>query len=84
MPMQLQRGVFSHVTKEQVLHYSSRRIGILDRLVTTRDLLNLAVIEERLSLEQANLLIAELGEKHRYHCNKLSSHDSLPAVLIPV
>lgn len=63
---------------------AAERIGILDRLVTTRDLLNLAVIEERLSLEQANLLIAELGKKHRYHCRKLSSNDSLPAVLIPV
>lgn len=63
---------------------AAEKIGILDRLVTTRDLLNLAVTEERLSLEQANLLIAELGKKHRYHCRKLSSHDSLPAVLIPV
>jgi len=34
---------------------AAEKIGFLDRLVTTRDLLNLAVIEKRLSLEQANL-----------------------------
>jgi predicted nucleic acid-binding protein len=52
--------------------------GLSDRLVTTRDLINLAVQDGRLTLGAANRLLGDLRTRFRYSSDDLQSGEDLP------
>lgn len=54
------------------------KLGLEDRIVTTRDLVNLAVHEGRLSLNEANTLLADLRTRFRFSSADLQTGEPLP------
>lgn len=57
------------------------RLGLDRRLVSTRDLINLAVKKETLSPEEADTLLADLRTRHRFDCEALAPDEPLPPAL---
>lgn len=53
-------------------------LGLEDRIVTTRDLVNLAVHEGRLALDEANVLLADLRTRFRFSSSDLNIGEPLP------
>jgi len=59
-------------------HRAVSKLHLEGRIVTTRDLINLAAHEGRLSLDQANGLLADLRTRFRFSSPDLCSDEPLP------
>ncbi len=57
------------------------RLRLANSVVTTRDLINLAVHENRFDLKTANLMIEALRTHHRFSCDELTANEDLPPAL---
>ena len=57
------------------------RLRLENRIVTTRDLFNLAVHENRIELKAANSMIEALRTHYRYNCEGLHANEDLPPAL---